>query len=141
MALLINRIDEEASTAANCRSCSAAIHARTSNEEAEAMNDGERFRKHAEECRPMASKVISPLDKEAWLKLAEDWLRLAQSAERREGSGDDRLARGEPQNISLSGISCRPIQNSTRSPLFPTSPHQPVQLRLYLPPPKDGAAN
>jgi hypothetical protein len=32
----------------------------------------------------MAAKVISPLDKEAWLKLAEDWLRLAHDADQRE---------------------------------------------------------
>ena len=29
----------------------------------------------------MAAKVISPLDKEAWLKLAGDWLRLADDAD------------------------------------------------------------
>jgi hypothetical protein len=31
----------------------------------------------------MAGKVISPLDKEAWLKLAGDWLRLAGDADLR----------------------------------------------------------
>jgi hypothetical protein len=38
--------------------------------------DEERYRKQAEDCRQMAAKAISPLDKEAWLKLAGDWLRL-----------------------------------------------------------------
>ena len=33
----------------------------------------------------MAAKVLSPLDKEAWLELAEDWLKMALVAERREG--------------------------------------------------------
>jgi hypothetical protein len=48
------------------------------------VTEAERFRKQAEECRQMAAKVISPLDKEAWLKLAEDWLRLAREADRRD---------------------------------------------------------
>jgi hypothetical protein len=49
------------------------------------MNDAERYRQQAEECRKMAEKVFSPLDKEAWLELAADWLRLVQIADRREG--------------------------------------------------------
>jgi hypothetical protein len=36
-----------------------------------------------EECRREAEKAISPLDKEAWLKLAADWLRHAQETEER----------------------------------------------------------
>jgi hypothetical protein len=43
------------------------------------LSDEERYRKQAEDCRQMAAKAISPLDKEAWLKLAGDWLRLADS--------------------------------------------------------------
>jgi hypothetical protein len=31
------------------------------------LSDEERYRKQAEDCRQMAAKVISPLDKEAWL--------------------------------------------------------------------------
>jgi len=41
------------------------------------LSDEERYRKRAKDCRQMAAKAISPLDKEAWLKLAGDWLRLA----------------------------------------------------------------
>jgi hypothetical protein len=41
------------------------------------LNDEERDRKQAEDCQQMAAKAISPVDKEAWLKLAGDWLRLA----------------------------------------------------------------
>jgi hypothetical protein len=41
------------------------------------LSDEERYRKQAEDCRQMATMAISPLDKEAWLKLAGDWLRLA----------------------------------------------------------------
>jgi hypothetical protein len=42
-------------------------------------NDADRFRRQAEEARQHAAKAISPLDKEAWLKIAEDWLKLASS--------------------------------------------------------------
>ena len=48
------------------------------------LSDEERYRKQAEDCRQMAGKVISPLDKEAWLRLAGDWLRLADGAVLRE---------------------------------------------------------
>jgi hypothetical protein len=47
------------------------------------MNDADRFRKQAED--QMAEKSISALDKETWLRIAEDWLRLAQGVEAREG--------------------------------------------------------
>jgi hypothetical protein len=40
-------------------------------------DDADRFRKQAEECREQAAKAISPLDKEAWLQVAEEWLKLA----------------------------------------------------------------
>ena len=45
--------------------------------------DADRFRKQAEQARQHAIKANSPLDKEAWLKLAEEWLKLAQSIEDR----------------------------------------------------------
>jgi hypothetical protein len=48
------------------------------------MTDAERCREKAEDCRAMAAKVISPLDQEAWLLLAEDWLKLATLAAKRE---------------------------------------------------------
>ena len=48
------------------------------------LSDEDRYRKQAEDCRQMAARVISPLDKEAWLKLAGDWLRLADGADLRE---------------------------------------------------------
>jgi hypothetical protein len=34
--------------------------------------DAQRFRTDAQECREQAEKAISPLDKEAWLRLAAD---------------------------------------------------------------------
>lgn len=45
--------------------------------------DAARFRKQAEECREQAAKAVSPLDKEAWLRVAEEWLKLALSTEKR----------------------------------------------------------
>lgn len=47
-------------------------------------NEADRFRKQAEEARLQAEKAISPLDKEAWLKVAGEWIKLAQSVEERQ---------------------------------------------------------
>jgi len=44
-------------------------------------DEADRFRKQAEECREQAAKALSPLDKEAWLRVAEEWLKLALSAD------------------------------------------------------------
>ena len=60
------------------------------------QGEAEQYRKRAEECRQMASKVISPLDKEAWLKLAEDWLRLALNSEKREGPTKPKPPQSDP---------------------------------------------
>jgi hypothetical protein len=46
-------------------------------------DDAARFRKQAEECREQAAKAVSPLDKEAWLRTAEEWIRLDMSVEKR----------------------------------------------------------
>jgi hypothetical protein len=46
-------------------------------------DDADRFRKQAEECREQAEKAMSPLDKEAWLRLAGEWIKLAMTAEGR----------------------------------------------------------
>jgi hypothetical protein len=40
-------------------------------------DDSARFRKQAEVCLEQAAKAISPLDKEAWLRMAEEWFKLA----------------------------------------------------------------
>ena len=45
--------------------------------------DAARFRKQAEECWEQAAKAFSPLDKEAWLRTAEEWIKLAMSVEER----------------------------------------------------------
>lgn len=47
------------------------------------MDDVDRYRKQAEECRQQAEKAISLLDKLAWLKVAGEWIKLAQDAETR----------------------------------------------------------
>jgi hypothetical protein len=45
--------------------------------------DADRFLGLAEECLKEAEKAITPLDKEAWLKLAEEWMQLARAAKER----------------------------------------------------------
>jgi len=45
-------------------------------------DDADRFRKRAEEARENAARACSPLDAEAWLRVAEEWLKLAASAEK-----------------------------------------------------------
>jgi hypothetical protein len=51
-------------------------------------NDVERFRSEAKECRQRAERATSPIDKQAWLRLAEDWIKLAEEAERRHLAGE-----------------------------------------------------
>lgn len=47
-------------------------------------DDAAKFRKQADESREQASKAVNPLDKEAWLRIAEEWLKLAISIEGRQ---------------------------------------------------------
>jgi hypothetical protein len=44
-------------------------------------DDAARFRQLASECREQAAKAVNPIDKEAWLRVAEDWLKLATSTD------------------------------------------------------------
>jgi hypothetical protein len=46
-------------------------------------DEGDRFRKQAEDCRQKAERAVSPHDRDFWLRLAADWTKLAQSAEDR----------------------------------------------------------
>ena len=52
-----------------------------------AVMTDERFadhcRKEARDCEREAERTTSPLDKEAWLLLADDWIKMAQAAEER----------------------------------------------------------
>jgi hypothetical protein len=41
--------------------------------------DAARFRQQAVECSQQAAKAINPIDKETWLRLAQEWLKLAQA--------------------------------------------------------------
>lgn len=47
-------------------------------------SDADWFLNQAQECLREAEKTRSPIDKEAWLRLAEDWMKLAQVAKDRE---------------------------------------------------------
>jgi hypothetical protein len=42
-----------------------------------------KYRMHAEDCLEHAAKAVKPVDKEAWLALADCWIKLAQAAEQR----------------------------------------------------------
>ena len=46
-----------------------------------AQTDAERFRLEAKECRRLAENARTEVDKEAWLRLADDWIKLAESAQ------------------------------------------------------------
>jgi len=45
--------------------------------------DNASCRKWAAEASEIAERMMSPPDKAAWLKVAEEWLKLAESAEAR----------------------------------------------------------
>ena len=47
-------------------------------------DDAARFRRQAKEAKEHGTKALSPLDKEAWLRIAEEWIKLAQAAERQD---------------------------------------------------------
>ncbi len=51
------------------------------------------YRAKAEECRQAADRAFSPLDKEAWLRLASDWLKMASMRERTESDSFDAMER------------------------------------------------
>jgi hypothetical protein len=39
-------------------------------------DNADRYREKAKEATEQAAKVLSPLDKEAWLRIAQEWLKL-----------------------------------------------------------------
>jgi hypothetical protein len=47
----------------------------------------DRYRREAEECRQNAERAIRPIDREAWLRLADDWAKLAEATEFRRVTG------------------------------------------------------
>ena len=40
------------------------------------MSSDEEYRRQAAECRRMAENARNPLDKDAWLRLADSWLQM-----------------------------------------------------------------
>jgi hypothetical protein len=48
-------------------------------------SEADRFRKRAEECRRLAEAAVSALDRETWLRVADEWLKLAQSIDGKSG--------------------------------------------------------
>jgi hypothetical protein len=50
-------------------------------------NDVQRFRSEAKGCHRLAEQATSPIDKQAWLRLAEDWIKLAEETEKRRPAG------------------------------------------------------
>ena len=42
------------------------------------VEDAERYRRKAEECRANARTTTDDVDRAAWLRLAEDWMELAR---------------------------------------------------------------
>ena len=68
-----------------------------------------KFRREAEECRRNAEQAMNPIDRGAWLRLADDWMKLARSDDLRieivalkrlrnftvtASAGSDEIARG-----------------------------------------------
>jgi hypothetical protein len=45
------------------------------------MSRANELRTNADECREQAARAINPLDRERWLKIAQDWLQMAQEEE------------------------------------------------------------
>jgi hypothetical protein len=45
------------------------------------MTAAAEYGKYADESRAWGAKVVSPLDREQWHKIAEDWLKMAQDAD------------------------------------------------------------
>jgi hypothetical protein len=50
-----------------------------------AESEADRCRKKAEECRRLAEAAVSALDRETWLRVADEWLNLAQLIDSRSG--------------------------------------------------------
>jgi hypothetical protein len=50
-------------------------------------DSADEYRKKADECREQAERSISPIDKSAWLRIAEQWLKLAQETDAAQTKG------------------------------------------------------
>jgi hypothetical protein len=60
------------------------------------------YRKHAADAQRMADRVISPIDKESWLRVAQGWLALISKPQQsaQQAFDDDAKARGTGQDDS-----------------------------------------
>jgi hypothetical protein len=45
------------------------------------LDDANRFRQQAEDCRQQEERARTTLDKETWLKLADEWSKLVAASE------------------------------------------------------------
>jgi hypothetical protein len=48
------------------------------------MSQSAEYRQSAAECQQRATKLIDPLDKQQWRKIAEHWLKLAEAVDQDE---------------------------------------------------------
>jgi hypothetical protein len=46
-------------------------------------------RDEAEECLRQAEQAVGQLDKEAWMRMADEWIKLVEDAERNRSAGRD----------------------------------------------------
>ena len=78
------------------------------------MDKDDEFRKQAAEAQAMADKVVSAVDKESWLRVAQGWLSLIRNAPRTKAEEFHRRggrARHQPRRfneVALGRLSRRP---------------------------------
>jgi uncharacterized alpha-E superfamily protein len=53
------------------------------------MSSDEEYRLQAAECRRMAENARNPLDKDAWLRLADSWLQMLPKQSERKPNDDE----------------------------------------------------
>jgi hypothetical protein len=53
------------------------------------MTKSHEYREKADYCRQMAAKMISPIDRESWLKLAADWLLMLRLSSQSQAQAED----------------------------------------------------
>jgi hypothetical protein len=63
------------------------------------MSQDEEYRRQAAECRRMAENARSPLDKDAWLRLADSWLQMLPLSAKLLTNGTLRTYKGFPHGM------------------------------------------
>jgi uncharacterized alpha-E superfamily protein len=56
----------------------------------------DQFRRQAQDCKDRAAGARDPIDRDAWLKLAEEWLALARSNKAAEDLQNPPTVNGHP---------------------------------------------